>query len=130
MTKINHDQDQDLSRVAHIGRNHKGDTKLLVTLPIATRLKMLVVSEACAVSQQWLVAKGVLCWSAIVRVAADLRISPLSIQEEFQQYLAHRDEFRKFLAQKAEAKPKPVAKAEARKPEPASPRPRRGGKGK
>lgn len=127
------DREQNLSKVAHIGRNHKGDTKLLVTLPITTRLKMLETSEACHVSQQWLVAKGVLYWADLIQLATDLHMSPMDVQLEIISFLSQK-------AQQAQAKPvpkatktapkgsepKPPKGAEVVKPEPVNPKPRRG----
>lgn len=124
------DRDQDFSRVSHISQNTHGMTKLLVSLPIATRLRMLVASEACAVSQQWLAQQGTLHWSDLVRFATEHHISPISIQDEFRQYLAQREEFLGYLAAKARAAeiadaeadvPGPKPKRAPRKPEGGAP---------
>jgi hypothetical protein len=139
-----YDREQNLSKVAHIGRNHKGDTKLLVTLPITTRLKMLETSEACHVSQQWLVAKGVLYWADLIQLATDLHMSPMDVQLEIISFLSQKAQKAADTVQAAkpapkatktarkaepkESEPKPPKGAEVVKPEPVNPKPRRGTK--
>lgn len=138
MSKLNEiaDREQNLSKVAHIGRNHKGDTKLLVTLPIETRLKMLETSEACGVSQQWLVAKGVLYWADLVRLSTDLKLSPMDVQLEIIQFISQRAQAQAEASKPKAAKvakkaePKPAKGAEAKKPEPVNPKTRRATKAK
>ena len=125
------DREQNLSRVSHISRNVHGATKLLCSLPLTTRLKMLETSERAGVSQQHIVQQGTLAWCGIINHALDLGLSMSEVYEAFKTCLEAKAQAKpvpKSTKTGRQAEPKPPKGVEAVMPEPVNPKPRRGTK--